>query len=72
MTAIYIGDGDWIPGVPARNLTEEEYAKHKETIDANAAATGRILYMVVHPVIVSEESDMEEELDATEQTEISE
>ena len=71
MTAIYIGDGDWIPGIPARNLTEEEYAKHKETIDANAAATGRILYMVAQPVIVSEESN-DEESGATEQTEISE
>lgn len=54
MTAIYLGNGDWIPGVPARNLSEEEYAKHKDTIDANAAATGRVLYVEAE---VEEEGD---------------
>lgn len=46
MTATYIGNGDWIPGVPARDLSEEEYARHKDIIGENEAATGRALYVV--------------------------
>lgn len=49
MTATYIGNGDWIPGVPARDLSEEEYARHKDAIRENEAATGKALYVVAQP-----------------------
>lgn len=37
----YIGGGDWFPGVPARDLSEEETAQHAEFL---ATPTGRKLY----------------------------
>lgn len=37
MTLLYIGDGSYIPGVPARNLTAEEVATHDK---ASLLATG--------------------------------
>lgn len=40
----YTGAG-WIPGVPARDLTAEEFATHREQIAATAAAGG-VLYEV--------------------------
>lgn len=60
MTAIYIGDGEWIPGVPARNLSEEEYAAHRAIIEQNEAAIGRTLYMVAHPVVIEEDAGVNE------------
>ena len=38
---IYIGGGDWLPGVPARNLTAEEAELHRDALDSPA---GRMLY----------------------------
>ena len=40
----YVGNGEYIMGVPARNLTVEEAALHADAIAANEAATGRKLY----------------------------
>lgn len=37
----YIGNGDWFPGVPARDLNEEETAQHADFL---ATPTGRKLY----------------------------
>jgi len=42
----YIGDGGFIPGVPARNLTVDESEKHAAAIEANQQATGVALYRV--------------------------
>lgn len=50
MTYTYIGGGDWIPGVPARDLTDEEYNRHKATIEANAVAMGTPMYVADAPV----------------------
>lgn len=33
-TIKYIGDGRWIPGVPRRDLTLEEYERCKDLIEA--------------------------------------
>ena len=40
----YVGDGEYIYGVPARNLSAAEAAMYGATITATAAATGRVLY----------------------------
>lgn len=40
----YVGDGEYIYGVPARNLSAAEAAMHGATITETAAATGRVLY----------------------------
>lgn len=40
----YVGDGEYIPGVPARDLTAEEAERFSRAIMATAAATGRALY----------------------------
>ena len=53
----YIGGGDWIPGVPARDLTDSEYDRHKATIEANAQAMGAPMYVADAPVIDVEEDD---------------
>jgi len=37
----YIGNGDWFPGVPARDLSAEETAQHAVFL---ATPTGRKLY----------------------------
>lgn len=42
--ATYVGGGDWLPGVPARDLTAAEYKKYRKLIAANTAAMGRPLY----------------------------
>lgn len=46
MTIKYVGQGAHIPGVPARDLTEAEYAEHKQTIKAQEKLTGITLYEV--------------------------
>lgn len=43
----YVGDGEYIYGVPARNLSEEEADRYAEQIAANESATGRQLYVKV-------------------------
>lgn len=58
MTYTYIGGGDWIPGVPARDLTEDEYKQHRDVIDANTKAMGRALYVADASVIDVEDDDM--------------
>jgi len=40
----YVGDGEYIFGVPARDLSAEEAEVHAVQIAATHAATGRILY----------------------------
>lgn len=40
----YVGDGEYIMGVPARDLSATEAAMYGATITATAAATGRVLY----------------------------
>lgn len=51
----YIGDGGFIPGVPARNLTVEESERYAATIEANQQATGVALYRVSRSLNESEE-----------------
>ena len=46
MTAKYVGNGTYIHGVPARDLTEAEYEKHKKNIKAAEKAAGVVLYEV--------------------------
>jgi hypothetical protein len=43
----YIGGGDWIPGVPARDLSAEEAKQHADAIAAAEKATGKKLYKSV-------------------------
>lgn len=45
----YIGGGSYLIGVPARDLSDAEYATHREIIEANAKATGRALYVEDKP-----------------------
>jgi hypothetical protein len=40
----YIGDGTYIPGVPARDLTDEEESIYGERIAEQQAIAGRVLY----------------------------
>lgn len=40
----YVGDGEYIMGIPARNLSAAEAALYGATITATATATGRALY----------------------------
>lgn len=40
----YVGDGEYIYGVPARDLTLTEVATYAAQIQAAQAATGRTLY----------------------------
>lgn len=40
----YVGDGEYIFGVPARDLTAEEAETYAAQIAATHAVTGRILY----------------------------
>lgn len=40
----YIGNGDYIHGVPARDLSAAEARQHKDTIAAAEEATGTRLY----------------------------
>ena len=53
----YIGNGEWIPGVPARDLTQDEYEQHRDAIDANTQAMGRALYIEDTPWIITDEID---------------
>ena len=43
----YVGAGEYIYGVPARDLTAAETSLHAAQIAATAAATGRVLYAPV-------------------------
>lgn len=43
----YVGDGEYIFGVPARDLNAEEAEVYATQIAATHAATGRILYQAV-------------------------
>ena len=45
----YVGDGEWIPGVPARDLDAAEAARYGAVIRANERATGKRLYAPVEP-----------------------
>jgi len=41
----YVGDGTYIPGVPARNLTAEEAERYRTQIEDSRLATGVVLYV---------------------------
>jgi hypothetical protein len=43
----YVGDGEYIYGVPARDLTPAEAAAYAVQIAATVTATGRVLYAPV-------------------------
>lgn len=43
----YVGGGEYIFNVPARDLSAEEAATYAPMIAATAAATGRILYQAI-------------------------
>lgn len=45
MTYEYIGGGDWLPAVPARDLSEAEAKEHAEVL---ATESGKRLYRVVN------------------------
>jgi hypothetical protein len=45
----YTGGG-YIPGVPARDLTTEEAAQHREVIEREQAASNTVLYVPVAPM----------------------
>ena len=40
-TMIYLGSGDWLPGLPARDLTAEEAESHRDALESPA---GQRLY----------------------------
>lgn len=40
----YLGHGEWIPGIPARDLTAEEAARFAEVLRTHTRNTGRVLY----------------------------
>lgn len=40
----YVGDGSYIYGVPARDLSADEAAQYADKINANAKVTGQPLY----------------------------
>jgi len=40
----YLGQGEFIPGVPARDLSEDEAHRFRATIDEHRSNTGRALY----------------------------
>lgn len=44
MVWMYAGKGAWLPGVPARDLSEAEFERHRVVIEA-AAAAGHVLYV---------------------------
>ncbi len=41
----YVGDGEYVMGVPARDLTTAEAAQYADRITQTAQATGRALYV---------------------------
>ncbi|MBX3050807.1 MAG: hypothetical protein KF753_04995 [Caldilineaceae bacterium] len=45
---LYMGEGAWIPGVPARDLNEEEAKTHADAIKATEAAGHRLYVPVTH------------------------
>lgn len=51
----YVGDGEYIPGVPARDLSAEEMIVYAAQIEATQAATGRILYEVAMTQVEKQE-----------------
>lgn len=51
----YIGNGAFVPGVPARDLTPEEMAEYQEVIAGQVAITGQPLYeSVTEPQVEAE------------------
>lgn len=56
----YLGSGEFISGVPARDLSAEEAGRYAAVIEAHRVATGRALYAVITPAMTEEaESDGE-------------
>lgn len=47
MTIKYVGNGTFIHGVPARDLSEVEYANYKKAIKAAEKAASVVLYKVI-------------------------
>lgn len=52
--AKYVGEGDYIVGIPARNLTAEEWKQYKKEIAANEKAMGRPLYEPIEKTVTEE------------------
>jgi hypothetical protein len=46
---IYMGDGSWLPGVPARDLTPAEAEEHADAIAAHHAQVATPLYEEPEP-----------------------
>lgn len=46
MTVKYVGNGTFIHGVPARDLSDAEYKTHKKAIKAAQKAANVVLYEV--------------------------
>ena len=60
----YTGNGEFIPGVPARNLTVDESERFAAEIEANQQATGKALYRVSRSIEQPTEKAGEEVKDA--------
>lgn len=60
----YLGRGEFIPGVPARDLTAEEAAQFRAVIREHRENTGRELYGPPIPVTAVEHGDAEPSGDA--------
>ena len=52
----YVGDGAYIVGVPARDLSAEEAALYAPIIDASTKSMGRSLYLPVDAGLNVEEN----------------
>lgn len=53
----YVGNGAYIPGVPARDLSPAEMQEHAETISAQSSISGIALYEAIYteqPVVAEE------------------
>ena len=50
----YLGSGEFISGVPARDLSAEEAGRYAAVIEANRVATGRALYAVIAHAMAEE------------------
>lgn len=53
----YLGEGEFIPGIPARNLTPEEVERYRDSIEDNRRNASRPLYgpLPAEPVALVED-----------------
>jgi hypothetical protein len=54
----YVGNGVYIPGVPARNLSPDEVLEYSDIITAQQEASGVVMYEVMNesPIVATEEN----------------